>query len=244
MVSSKNEKMPILDHLKELRKRLIIIVVVNIVAALFCYQYIDVIMQYIMNLSDGIDLIYITPSELFLVYIKISLICGIVLSSPITLLEVWLFISKGLYKKEKIYVVISLILGTIFFITGVVFCYKVVLPVILSFFVRITITDVKAMISIESYVSFVNTLLLCFGGVFEMPVVVLLLSIFGMLKPSTLISKQRVFVLIIFVAAALITPPDIVSQVLLGIPMILLFELSIGICWLVDKNRNKKAAIE
>lgn len=233
-----NNKMPIMEHLTELRKRLVIIAIVNILATLVCYQFIDILMGYILSLSKGIDLVYISPSELFLVYIKVSFICGIVISSPITLLQVWLFISKGLYKKEKIYIIISLIFGTLFFILGVVFCYRIVLPVILDFFVRITVVDVSAMVSIDSFTSFINRMLICFGAVFELPIVVFLLSIFGLVTPKKLMSKQRLIIIAIFVLSAIITPPDMVSQILLSIPMILLFELSIGISWIVNKRKK------
>lgn len=238
-MSDSNKVMPILDHLTELRKRLVIILVVNIVASLFCYQYVDVIMQYILNLGKDIELIYITPSELFLVYVKLSLLIGIVISSPITLLQIWLFVSKGLYKKEKFYIVLSAILGVVFFILGVMFCYFMVLPITMQFFVRITISDITAMISVDSFVTFINTMLICFGVIFELPIIVFLLSLFGLLTPKMIKGKHKYFIVIIFILAAFITPPDIVSQVLLGIPMVLLFQLSVGICWMVDRKKKK-----
>ena len=241
-MSKKDEKMSLIGHLSELRKRLIIIAVVNIVASFLCYQYIDVIMKYILDLGKGMDLVYISPSELFLVYIKLALICGVVLSFPITLVQIWQFVSKGLYKKEKIYIIFSLLFGIIFFIGGIYFCYKVVLPITINFFVKITIPGVNPMVSIASFVSFISTTLLCFGLVFEMPIVVFLLSVVGLIKPKMLLDKQPVLILIIFIVAAIITPPDIVSQLFLGVPMVLLFEFSIGVSFVVNfiKDRNIK----
>lgn len=236
-----SKKLTLIDHLAELRKRLTIIVIVNIVAALICYQFMNVIMQLILALSKGMDLVYISPSELFLVYVKLALICGIVVSSPITLLQVWIFISKGLYKKEKIYLVLALIFGVGFFVVGVNFCYKTVLPTTINFFVNITIEGVKPMISVQAFVSFISSMLVCFGVIFEMPIVIFILSVVGLVKPKTLLDKQPIFIVGIFIAAAFITPPDVVSQMLLGIPMVLLFELSIGISWVVYRFKKKKS---
>lgn len=241
-MSKKDEKMSLVGHLSELRKRLTIIAVVNLAASLLCYQYVDIIMKYILNIGKGMNLVYISPSELFLVYIKLALICGVILSSPITLVQVWQFISKGLYKKEKIYIVLSLLFGIVFFFGGVYFCYKIVLPTTVNFFVKIAIPGVKPMISIASFVAFMSTMLVCFGVIFEMPIVVFLLSIVGLVKPKMLLDKQPIFIVAIFVVAAVITPPDVVSQMFLGIPMVLLFEFSIGISFVVNfiKERKRK----
>lgn len=239
-MSNKNSKLTILEHLTELRKRLVKIAIVNLIATLICYQFIHIIMELILNLNTGMNLVYISPSELFLVYVKISIICGIVLSSPFTLLQIWLFVSTGLYKKEKIYIILSSIVGIIFFAVGVIFCYIVVLPTTLNFFINISISDIEPMISISSFVSFISTMLVSFGAVFEIPIVVFLLSIIGLLKPQMLIKKQSLIIVIIFVAAAFITPPDVISLTLLAIPMVILFELSIGICWAVNKVKSNK----
>ncbi|MEG0295333.1 MAG: twin-arginine translocase subunit TatC [Clostridium sp.] len=240
-MGSKNKKQSVMDHLSELRKRLMIIAVVTLLSTLLCYQFVDKIVQLILNLNQGVNLVYIAPAELFIVYIKLAITFGIVLSSPITLTQIWIFISKGLFKKEKIYIVISLIFGIVFFIGGVLFCYSVVLPITLSFFVNITVPGIEAMISVDSFVSFISTMLLCFGVVFEMPIVIFLLSLIGIVKPETLLKNQKIFILIIFVVSAFITPPDLVSQTFLAIPMVLLFELSIGISFLVKKKKNKKS---
>lgn len=240
-MSSQSQKLTIIEHLTELRKRLTIIAVVTLISTLLCYQFVHIIMDYILALNTGMDLIYITPSELFLVYVKLSLTFGIILSSPISLFQIWMFISKGLYKKEKIYIIISLILGVLFFLLGSVFCYQVVLPTTLSFFVNITVPGIKPMISIDSFVSFISTMLVGFGAVFEMPIVILLLSIIGLVTPKFLIKQHPIFVLGIFIAAAFITPPDVVSLLFLAIPMVLLFEFSIGLSWIVSLIKKKKS---
>lgn len=239
-MDSSNKTYTLVEHLAELRKRLIIIFVVNIGAAFICYQFMEVLIQYILNLNPGMEIVYLSPSELFMVYVKLAFTCAIVLCFPITVMEIWMFVAKGLLKKEKLYGMISLVSGVFFFIGGAVFCYFTVLPVTLQFFKRISLDSVDAMISIDSFVSFANTMLISFGAAFELPVVVFLLSQLEILKPATLKRMHGVLILVIFIVAAIVTPPDVVSQVLLAVPMVGLLELSIGVCWIVDKQKQKK----
>lgn len=229
----------LIEHLTELRKRLIIILVFNLIAALLCYQYMADLIQIFLALNNYMKLIYISPSELFMVYVKLALICAIVLCFPVTVLQIWIFISKGLKKKEKLYVILSLFFGMFFFALGAYFCYMVVLPVTLQFFSRISLSDIDAMISIENYINFCTTMLLCFGAAFELPVVVFLLSELSLLKPETMKRGHGIFIILIFIIAAIITPPDVVSQILLAIPMVGLLELSMVVCWVVDKHKRK-----
>lgn len=230
----------LVEHLAALRKRLIIIFVVNIGAALVCYQFMEIMINYILNLNPGMKLVYLTPSELFMVYVELAITCAIVLCFPITVLQIWMFVSSGLFKKEKLYILLSLVFGLFFFAGGVVFGYTIALPTTLDFFQRISLKSVTPTISIKSFVSFCNTMLLCFGAVFELPVVAFLLSLLGILKPAFLKKSHGVLILVIFIVAAIITPPDVVSQVLLAVPMVVLLEISIGICIIVDKSKKKK----
>ena len=239
-MSSNSKQGTFVEHLDELRKRLTLVIVINLIAMFICYQYIDILIQYLLNLNPGMELIYVGPSELFMVYIKVSLLCAIVLCSPITLYQIWAFVSKGLYSNEKVYMLISLTLGLAFFIIGVIFCYFFVLPINLSYFVRISISDIYAKIYIEQFMSFCNQMLLCFGIVFEMPILSFLLSKLGILKPAFFNEKRGFLYVLIFIVAAIITPPDIMSQMLLGIPMCLLLEISMWICRTVDKFNTKK----
>lgn len=174
-----------------------------------------------------------------MVYIQLCFVIAFILCSPINAYEIWAFIEKGLYKREKVYVLVTMFFGVICFIGGVLFCYFMVLPTTLKFFMRIAITEVSDMISVKSYVSFVNMMLLSFGLVFEMPVIVFLLTKLEILKPSFLISNKGLLIVLIFVAAAIITPPDVISQIMLGIPMVMLLELSIFISKVVDKTNKK-----
>lgn len=236
----KKEEMMLIDHLTELRKRLAVVIISNVVVAMLLFRKAEVVMNYLLDINPGMQLVYINPSELLLVYIQLSFLMALVVCFPINIYEIWAFVEKGLYKKEKIYILLSLMFGVICFIVGILFCYKVVLPTTLEFFLRIAIDEVAAMISVKSYVSFVNMMLVAFGIVFEMPVLVFLLTKLELIKPEFLKSNRGILIVLIFIFAAIITPPDVVSQIMLAIPMLLLLQLSIFICVLVDKSNNKK----
>lgn len=237
---SNNENVSVMTHLDELRKRLTVIAAVNIGAAMILFNKAGVILDYFLAINPGMQLVYITPSELLGVYIQLAFIMAIIVCSPVTGYQIWAFVEKGLYDNEKKYMIISLIFGVMFFLAGVLFCYFMVLPTTLGFFVRIAIEEVESMISVKSYISFINSMLLAFGAVFEMPVVVFLLTKLDILKPTFLKKNKGIFIVLIFVAAAIITPPDVISQIMLGIPMVLLLEFSTKICEFVYKtNKNK-----
>ena len=236
----KKDNMTLFGHLDELRKRLTVIAAVTLIASAVLFTKADFVLAYFLAINPGMELVYITPSELLVVYVQLSLIMALIVCAPINVYEVWAFVEKGLYKKEKTYVLITLVFGVIFFVAGVAFCYFMVLPTTLGFFIRIAVSDVESMISIKSYISFINTMLLCFGAVFEMPVIVFLLSKLEILKPQFLKANKGLMIVAIFILAAIITPPDVVSQIMLAIPMVLLLQLSIIVCTLVDKTNRKK----
>ena len=237
---NKLKEMSLFDHLDELRKRLIIIVIVNFVAAILLFSQTEIIMSYLLEVNPGMELVYTTPSELLTVYIQLSLILAVTICSPITVYQVWAFIEKGLYEKEKKAILFTLIFGVVFFIIGVAFCYFMVLPTTLEFFVRIAIEEVSSMLSIHSYVSFVNMMLLAFGLVFEMPVIIFLLSKLGIIKPEFLKKNRGIIIVAIFIFASIITPPEVISQLMLGIPMVLLMEFSIIVSSLVYRKKKKE----
>lgn len=239
-MDKQNEDMTLMDHLDELRKRLTIIAFFNIGTAMLLFQKAGIVMNYLLAINPGMQLVYLTPSELLMVYIQLSFMMAVIVCSPINIYEIWAFVEKGLYKKEKRYILFSLFFGVICFVGGVLFCYFMVLPTTLKFFIRIAIDEVSAMISVKSYVSFINVMLLCFGIVFEMPVLTYLLTKLEILTPTFLKANRGLLIVAIFVIAAIITPPDVVSQIMLAIPMIFLLQLSIYICVAVDKRNAKK----
>lgn len=231
-------KQTVLQHMTELRRRLIAVLVVNLAAAALCFYWVEPLMAKLLELGSGFSLVYIAPSELFGVYIQVALVCGISLALPFTLFQVWMFVAKGLYAKEKAAVAVSLLFAGVFFGLGVFFAFRLVLPTTLSFFLRTAMQGIASMISVAEFLSFVLTMLLCFGVVFEMPVAAGLLSAFGLLRPGTIRKAQPYLIVVIFVLAAILTPPDVVSQLLLAVPMVVLLQLSIGICWLVARLKK------
>ncbi len=234
-------KLTFIEHLTELRRRLFIILVAVLLCSCICYRYIHPIVEKVIDLvEDKVQFIYISPPELFLAYIKISLVAGIVLSSPIIFYEIWVFIKPGLEKKERRYVFISLFGGAFFFVLGVVFCFKIVLPVILYFFVNLRMEEIQPMMSVGNYMSFISTTLLSFGIIFEMPMIVLILSRLGLVTSDFLKKNRKYIIFIIFVVAAIITPPDVISQLLLACPMLILYEVSILFARIIERKWKKQ----
>ena len=236
--------MKLLDHLGELRRRLAVVVAANLLVVVVLFQYAAAIMEYLFAINPGMELVYISPQELLLVYIQLAVLAAVVLCSPVTIYQVWAFVSKGLYQHEKGAVILSLLSGLVCFAAGAVFCYLVVLPVTLQFFVRISTEQVAAMISVQNYANFINKMLLAFGIVFEMPVLVFLFSKLGYLHPESIRDKRGVLIILVFIFAAIITPPDVVSQLMLAGPMLLLMQLSYYICCAVDRSRKRREARE
>jgi sec-independent protein translocase protein TatC len=171
------------------------------------------------------------------------LIAGLVISSPVIFWQVWAFVKPGLKKEEKRYFICSFIGGTIFLILGVVFAYKIILPFTLTFFSSLGTQNIKPMISFGNYIDFITTILLSFGLVFEMPIVIILLTRFGIVKVEFLTKNRKYAILIIIILAAIITPPDVISQILLASPMLLLFEFSVIVSRITERKKRQKQAV-
>ena len=157
----KNEKnLTIVEHLTELRKRLIYSSIVLLVAVAVAYNYSETIVKHIVDIAGNINFVFIAPAELLMSYVKIAVIGGFVVAGPFLILQIWLFVSPGLTKSEKRTIAVSLFVGGIFFIIGVVFAYLIILPLMLQFFMGFQIEQIEEMISFSNYLTFViNTLL-------------------------------------------------------------------------------------
>lgn len=240
----KNEKnLTIVEHLTELRKRLIYSSIVLLVAVAVAYNYSEMIVQHIVNIAGNINFVFIAPAELLMSYVKIAVIGGFVVAGPFLILQIWLFVSPGLTKSEKRTIAVSLFVGGIFFIIGVVFAYLIILPLMLQFFMGFQIEQIEEMISFSNYLSFVINTLLSFGIIFELPIIMVILTKFHILKVDFIKKNRKYIILIIFVVAAILTPPDVITQVLLAGPMILLFEIGVIFASIVEK-KNKKVVEE
>lgn len=239
MRGREEQPLTFIEHLAELRRRLIILVVSVLAGTILSYQFVSQITELVMRPAEGLQFVYLSPPELFLVYVKLSIVSGIILTLPITLGQVWLFLRPGLHSREKLYMGIALVTGVFFFVIGVFFAYLVILPLTIQFFTGITFPGVEPMFSVASYVGFITSILLSFGIVFEMPIVVVLLTQLNLLTAAGLKRNRKFIYLAIIVMAAVLSPPDLISQVLLGAPMMLLFELSVLVAIVIGRRKAK-----
>lgn len=242
--SEDGPKLTLTEHLGELRKRLIISFMAIIICAFAAYRYMDKIIDIITRPAGELEFIYLSPPELFMAYIKISLVLGLIISSPIVLLQIWGFVKPGLKKKEKKYVVFALSMGTIFLLMGVVFAYYIIVPMTIKFFTGVSVDRITPSFSFANYISFVSSLLLSFGLVFELPLLIILLTQLGLVAPKTLRKYRKFIILIIFIVSAILTPPDVVSQVLMAIPMVLLYEFSVMVSSVIYRKKKQDISDE
>ncbi|NDY71668.1 twin-arginine translocase subunit TatC [Desulfobacter hydrogenophilus] len=233
-MSDQEEKSPFTEHLGELRDRLIhafIAVGLGFVAAYFFKeQLFDILTAPLvtaMAKSGNATLIFTGLPEAFFTYLKVALLAGIILATPVLFYEFWMFISPGLYRDEKKYMLPIIILSLIFFIAGASFGYFIVFPYGFEFFLGFTTETIQAMPSMKEYLSFASKMLLAFGFVFELPLVLTFLARMGIVTPAFLKKNRKYALLLFFVGAAIITPPDVVTQIMMAMPLILLYEIGI-----------------
>lgn len=235
--------MTITEHLEELRKVLLVSLAALAVATVITYfgfrsQLLSLLTRPVKEL--GVSLVYITPAEAFFTSIKMSFLAAIFLALPVILWEVWSFILPALHPHERRWVYIVMPFSLIFFFGGIVFGYSVVLPVALRFLLVTASEGFQPLITISRYLGFLTTFVLPFGVIFQLPLVVMLLTRLGLVSPQFLARNRKLAVLVIMVIAAVITPtPDVVSQLLLGLPMVLLYESSIWLSYLVRRKQEK-----
>ena len=252
--SKKNRKranadgsMSVSGHLRELRNRILVCVVLLLAAFSACLSIAPRFITFLTGLGDayGYVFVYIAPQELLLVYLNAALVGALVFCFPVIAYEVYAFCSPGLRKKERFFVLSAMFAGTLFFALGVAFARFISLPFVLRFLIQFSgEVDVSASISIQQYVSFLLTVFVVFGLVFELPVVSVLLTGLGIIRVEWLVKARKVMIVVIFVLAAVITPPDVVSQIMVAIPMIGLYELSILLSRLVSRRKKNQAGDE
>ena len=234
--------MSLSGHLKELRNRIIVILLVLVVGIIVCFSFAEPIITLLTDMGTeyNYQFVYLKPQELLMVYFSLSLLGGVVIAVPVIAYEIYAFSSPGLEKKEKSFMLLSMIFGALCFCLGVLFAYKIMLPFMLKFLIQFSDSVVvQASISIQEYISFILLIFVIFGVIFELPVISVLLTTLGILKPIWLVKARKVMIVLVFVIAAAITPPDIVSQIMVAIPMILLNELSIFLCNIVYKAKHR-----
>ena len=244
--SSNKDQMALSGHLKELRNRALICVVCLVLAFLVCLNYAPQLVEFLTDMGKnyGYHYIYVAPQELLMQHFSISLLAAVCVTLPVLLYQIWAFIRPGLRQKENALFLLALVFGLACFLVGVFFAYKVMLPFMLEVLIGVTAgTEIAASITVANYITFLLTMFMIFGVVFELPVLSVMLTQLGLLKVEWMKKGRRVIIVVIFFVAALITPPDIVSQIMVALPMMALYEMSIIICSVLIKLRreNKKA---
>jgi len=231
-------KMPLTEHLEELRWRIIRALLAICIGGIGCYSVSDFLFEILIRplaafRSDSVQIIGTGVTEAFFTKLKVSAIGGIFVASPVIFYQSWRFIAPGLYEHEKRYVIPFVISATFFFIFGAVFCYEAVFPVSYAFFLdQYKTIGISPAIRISEYLSFTARMLLAFGVTFELPVITFFLARLGAVTHRTMIGYLRYAILIIFIVAAVLTPgPDVASQLLLAAPLLVLYGLSIGVAY-------------
>lgn len=245
--------MSFVDHLEELRWRVVKAFAGIVVGAVVCWIFIDWIMDDVLlrpittlntSLAPGqqpIHLQNLKPFGQVFLYMQVALIGGVILSIPNVLYQLWAFIAPGLMPRERRYIKSIVFFSSFCFLAGIAFAYFVMLPAAMTFFAGFGTSTIENNIAINEYMSFIISVMLAAGVVFELPMVSWFLSLLGILTPAFMRHYRRHSIVVIFVLAAILTPgTDPVSQVLLAIPLLVLYELSIGVSAMAWRGRRKR----
>jgi sec-independent protein translocase protein TatC len=248
---SSTGEMPFLDHLEELRWRIIYslgALVVGIVIGLLAAVKLDLIrwlQNPVLPYLHGQKLVYTHPSDTFSIYMQLALVVGVAVALPVIGYQVWAFLSPALYKHERRIVIPVLAVAIILFASGVALAYFLVLPLTLRFLFSIGTESLTPMITVSEYFSFVTSMCLAFGLIFEVPIVLVALSAFGIVSPQALGKVRKFAVVVCWLGAAIVTPGDLFTTTLaLAIPLYLLYEASVAVSWIIYRRRAKRRAAE
>ena len=222
----------LLSHLQELRTRLKIAALAYVIGVAVLMNFSDVVFNFIsMPLRDalppGTPLIFLNAPDVFFTYLKIALVLSIFVTAPITFYQVWAFIAPGLYTHERHVFVGYFVASLSLLFAGASFAFYAVFPLIFEFFLGFSTDTIQAMPAVKEYLTLVLKLLFAFGASFQIPIIVMVLVRLDLVQISTLASKRRYVMVWAFIVAAILTPPDIISQTLLALPMMLLYEAGI-----------------
>jgi sec-independent protein translocase protein TatC len=237
------EEMPFMDHLEELRWRLLWSVLAVFIAAIVGYfivtqlNVLGLLIRPIEPFLEGSRLKYLSPMEPFFITLKLAVTVGLILASPVVIYQIWAFLSPALLPSEKRTIVPALYFGLVLFLVGVAMAYYLVLPLTLSFSMGFQTDALEQNIVIGEYLSVVTRLLIAFGLVFELPVVISVLAALGVVTPEFLASKRRHAIAGITILSSLITPGDVISTVIMMVPLILLYEISIAVAKVLYRKR-------
>lgn len=252
-------KMPLTEHLSDLRKRIVISLVSLFIGFIISFTYSEVLFRFLTiplrynisfslsspfislvakNIKNNPSLVFLAPTEAFWMHMKISMIAALILSLPVILSQLWKFLSPGLLHKEKKYVIPFVIITTTFFLIGAAYCFFLVLPFALGFLLTYKTESITPMLSVGNYIDFCLKFILAFGAIFELPIVIIFLTRMGFVTPKTLAKHRKYAIVLAFVAAAFLTPtPDAFNQTLMAVPIIILYELGVLVSRIFVKRK-------
>ena len=227
-----DDRLPFTSHLEELRKRLIRCSIAVIIGFLISYGFKEklfaILTRPLMQVMDAGDtLIFTGIPEAFFTFLKVSLLSGLLLAIPVIMFEFWMFVAPGLYKNERKLMLPIVIISSFFFVGGALFGYFIVFPYGFQFLLGFATETLRPFPSMKEYLSFSAKLLLAFGFVFELPIVITFLARIGLVTVDFLKKNRKYAILLFFVGSAILTPPDVVTQVMMSIPLMILYEISI-----------------
>lgn len=241
--------MGLLDHLNEMRWRLVRCLIAAAVGFCVCWAFVEPIFAVLVKpllavLPAGGNAMYSTMPEAFFIRMFVACIAGVFVASPVIFYQIWAFISPGLYEEEKLFFVPVAVISAVFFVGGALFCYHIVFPFAFQFFMSYNTEQIRVMPRISDYVDFVLKLLIAFGLIFEMPLFAFFLSRMGLLTAAMMRQARRYAILGIFIVAAILTPPDVLSQLLMALPMLVLYEVSVIVAAVFGKKKKTAAVAD
>jgi sec-independent protein translocase protein TatC len=244
-VMDDQDKIPFTAHLEELRKRLIVCFTAVGIGFVLSYGFKEKLFQILTRplisvMQTGDKLIFTGLPEAFFTYLKVALLSGMILATPVIFYQFWMFVAPGLYQKEKQHMIPIVFLSTFFFVGGSFFGYFIVFPYGFKFFLGFASEIIQPLPSMREYLSFASKLLLAFGLVFELPLIITFLARLGMVSVSFLKKNRKYALLLFFAGAAILTPPDVVTQVMMALPLIVLYEISIIGARIFGKKKSEE----
>jgi len=234
----KLKEMSFLDHLEELRTAIISSLIAWVTVSIVLWFFSRYLLNFLLADLPVESLYFTSPIGAFMIRIKLSFVVGFLVAFPYILFRIWWFVSPGLFSRERKVVVPLITASTVLFYVGVLFAYWILIPIVLRFLVRFGTDLLQPLLSVEKYFGFVARLCFAFGVVFQLPLVIIFLVSVGLVSAGTLLKQWRWAVIVIFTASAVLTPPDIASQLLMGVPLVVLF-LSSALIGLVIERKKR-----
>ncbi len=246
MKKNEDDKIPFTGHLEELRKRLVAcFIAIGIGFAIsYCFKekIFDILSHPLISVMGTDDkMIFTGLPEAFFTYLKVALLSGFMLAAPVVLYQFWMFVAPGLYQKERRLLIPIVFLSSVFFVGGALFGYFIVFPFGFRFFLGFASETIQALPSMKEYLSFSAKLLLAFGLVFELPIIITFLARLGIVSVDFLKKNRKYALILFFAGSAILTPPDVVTQIMMAFPLMLLYEISIVGARVFGKKKAKES---